>query len=41
MYSQYPSLNVASTSVRNMGKGLRNIAKVVRSINMPRNTIDG
>jgi hypothetical protein len=40
MYSQYPSLNVASTPVRNMGKGLRNIAKVVRNINMPRNTID-
>jgi hypothetical protein len=27
-------------TVRNMGKGLRNIAKVVRNIYMPRNTID-
>jgi hypothetical protein len=35
------SLNVASTTVRNMGKPLRNIAKVVRNITMPRNKIDG
>jgi hypothetical protein len=34
------SLNVASTTVRNMGKPLRNIAKVVRNITMPRNKID-
>jgi hypothetical protein len=35
------SLNVASTTVRNMGKALRNIAKVVRNITMPHNEIDG
>jgi hypothetical protein len=35
------SLNVASTMVRNMGKALRNIVKVVRNITMPRNEIDG
>jgi hypothetical protein len=35
------SLNVASTTVRNMGKALRNIVKVVRNITMPRNEIDG
>jgi hypothetical protein len=34
-------LNVASTPVRNMGKALRNIVKVVRNINMPRNMIGG
>jgi hypothetical protein len=34
------SLNVASTTVRNMGKALRNIAKVVRNITTPRNEID-
>jgi hypothetical protein len=34
-------LNVASTTVRNMEKALRNIAKVVRNITMPRNEIDG
>jgi hypothetical protein len=36
----YP-LNVASTTVRNIGKALRNIAKVVRNITTPRNEIDG
>jgi hypothetical protein len=35
------SLNVASTTVRNMGKALRNIAKVVRNITTTRNEIDG
>jgi hypothetical protein len=38
--NMYP-LNVASTTVRNMGKALRNIAKVVRNITTPRNEIDG
>jgi hypothetical protein len=35
------SLNVASTTVRNMGKALCNIAKVVRNITTPHNEIDG
>jgi hypothetical protein len=35
------SLNVASTTVRNMGKALRNIAKVVRNITTPHNEING
>jgi hypothetical protein len=34
------SLNVASTTVCNMGKGLRNIGKVVRNITTPCNEID-
>jgi hypothetical protein len=35
------SLNIASTTVRIMGKALRSIAKVVRTITTPRNEIDG
>jgi hypothetical protein len=35
------SLNVASTTVRNMGKALRNIAKVVRNITTSCNAIYG
>jgi hypothetical protein len=35
------SLNLASITVHNMGKALRNIAKVVRNITTPRNEIDG
>jgi hypothetical protein len=35
------SWNVVSTTVRNMGKALRNVAKVVRDITTPRNEING
>jgi hypothetical protein len=34
-------LNVASTTVHNMGKALRNISKVVRNICYACNAIDG
>jgi hypothetical protein len=34
------SLNVASTTVRNMGKTIRNIAKVIRNITTPHDAID-
>jgi hypothetical protein len=34
------SLNVAITTVRGMGKALRNIAKVVRNITTSRNVIN-
>jgi hypothetical protein len=40
-HSQHRSLNVARITVRNMGKALRNIAKVVRNICSPRNAIEG
>jgi hypothetical protein len=39
--SQHASLNVASTTVRNKGKALRNISKVVRTICYACNVIDG
>jgi hypothetical protein len=34
-------VDVAHNRVRNMGKGLRNIAKVVCNITTPRKEIDG
>jgi hypothetical protein len=35
------SLNIASTTVRIMGKALRNIAKIARNITTSHNEIDG